>query len=50
MDRLLSYFVRLIVWLSGFARPLSRLGLCRYDEWKPGQRLKILLVGYNGAR
>lgn len=50
MDRLLSYLVRLIVWLSGFAKPLSRMGLCRYDEWSEGKKLKILLVGYNGAR
>ena len=50
MDRLLSYLVRLIVWFSGFMKPLSRLGLCRYDEWHRGQRLKLLLVGYNGAR
>lgn len=39
-----------MVWLSGFARPLSRLGLCRYEEYNPGSPLKILLVGYNGAR
>ncbi|MBR3455312.1 MAG: polysaccharide pyruvyl transferase family protein [Bacteroidaceae bacterium] len=50
MDRLLSYIVRLIVWLSGFVKPLSRLGLCRYDEWSEGKKLKILLTGYNGAR
>lgn len=50
MDRILSYVVRLVVWLSGFAKPLSKLGLCRYQEWKEGERLKILLVGYNGAR
>lgn len=50
MDKLLSYIVRLIVWFSGFSKPLSRLGLCRYDEWCQGKRMKILLVGYNGAR
>ena len=50
MDRLLSYIVRLVVWLSGFAKYLSRLGLCRYEEYAKGQPLKILLVGYNGAR
>ncbi len=49
MDRLLSYIVRLIVWLSGFAKPLSLLKLCRYDEWAEGKKLKMLLVGYNGA-
>lgn len=50
MDRLLALIVRVVVWLSGFARPLSRLGLCRYEEYTPGSPLKILLVGYNGAR
>lgn len=50
MDRLLSYLVRVVVWCSGFAKPLSRLGLCRYEAHVKGQPLKILLVGYNGAR
>lgn len=44
------YIIRLIVWLSGFAKPLSRLRLLRYKEWHRGDTLKILLVGYNGAR
>jgi len=39
-----------MVWLSGFVKPLSRLGLFRYEEWSEGKVLKILLVGYNGAR
>ena len=50
MDRLLSYIVRVVVWLSGFTKCLSRLGLCHYEEHTKGQPLKILLVGYNGAR
>ncbi|MBO5538563.1 MAG: hypothetical protein J5971_05930 [Prevotella sp.] len=50
MDKLLAYAVRLMVWLSGYMKPLSRLGLCRYEEWQQGEKLKILLVGYNGAR
>lgn len=50
MDRLLSLIVRVVVWLSGFAKPLSRLGVCRFDTYTKGQPLKILLVGYNGAR
>lgn len=50
MDRLLSYIVRLVVWLSGLAKPLSRLGFCRFEAYSEGQPLKILLVGYNGAR
>lgn len=50
MDRILSYIVRIVVWLSGFVKPLSRVGLCRYEEYQSGETLKILLVGYNGAR
>ena len=50
MDRLLSYIVRLMVWLSGSARLLARLHLCQYEEWQKGKPLKVLLVGYNGAR
>lgn len=50
VDILLSYIVRLMVWLSGHAKLLARLGLLHYEEWSKGQPLKILLVGYNGAR
>lgn len=50
MDIILAYVVRLMVWLSALMKPLARWGVCRYDEWTPGARLKILLVGYNGAR
>ena len=50
MDLILSYIVRLAVWFSGFIKPLSRIGLCRFEEYTPGKPLKILLVGYNGAR
>ena len=50
MDRILSIIVRMVVWLSGLAKPLSRLGLCRFETYTEGQPLKILLVGYNGAR
>ena len=39
-----------MVGLSGLAKPLSRLGLCRFEAYTEGQPLKILLVGYNGAR
>lgn len=46
----MSYIVRLMVWLAGFAKPLSQIGLCRYEEWHKGEKLKLLLVGYNGAR
>lgn len=39
-----------MVWLSALAKPLARIGLCRYSEWRPGNPLRIVLVGYNGAR
>lgn len=39
-----------MVWLAGWAKPLSRLHLFQYEEWRSGQPLKLLLVGYNGAR
>ncbi|MDO5297158.1 MAG: polysaccharide pyruvyl transferase family protein [bacterium] len=29
---------------------MARLGIGAYEEWQPGQKLKLLLVGYNGAR
>ena len=50
MDRFLAYLVRIVVWFSGFAKSLSRFGLCRFEAYAEGQPLKILLVGYNGAR
>ena len=50
MDLILAYIVRVVVWLSGLARPLAKLGIGRYESYTPGQPLKILLVGYNGAR
>ena len=50
MDRILGYVVRMVVWLAGYWKALSRLGLCRYEAYTDGQPLKILLVGYNGAR
>ena len=50
MDKILALIVRIIVWGAGFVKPLSRLGLCRYETYVEGQPLKILLVGYNGAR
>lgn len=46
MDRLVELIVRLMVFVGGHAR---RLPWLHYDEWRPGERLKVLLVGYNGA-
>lgn len=50
MDKLIEWFVRTLVWLSRWARPLSRIGLVKYATYQPGKPLKLLLVGYNGAR
>lgn len=46
----MEWIVRFMVWLSRWARPLARCGIIRYEEWQPGEKLKMLLVGYNGAR
>ena len=43
MDWILSVLVRAI---AAFAQ--LRIGSCK--AWKPGERLRVLLVGYNGAR
>ena len=49
MDRLLCLVIYIIAALAGFTKLLARLGICSYEEWQPGQKLKLLLVGYNGA-
>lgn len=46
----MEWIVRLMVWLSRWAWLFSRCGIIRYEKWQPGQKQKILLVGYNGAR
>lgn len=46
----MEWIVRLMVWLSRWAWLFSRCGIIRYEKWEPGQKQKILLVGYNGAR
>ena len=50
MDHLLYYLINIIVAASRLAKPLSALWPGLYDEWAPGKKRKILLVGYNGAR
>lgn len=50
MNILIEWVVRLMVWLSRWASGLSRCGIIHYEKWQPGQKMKILLVGYNGAR
>jgi len=46
MDRILCLLIYMISAFSGSAKILP--GPC--EKWEPGKRLKILLVGYNGAR
>lgn len=50
MEIIMEWIVRLMVWLSRWAWLFSRCGIIRYENWQPGQKQKILLVGYNGAR
>ncbi len=50
MDWLISLLVRLLAWFSGLAPVLARLGLVNYGKWDGKEKLRILLVGYNGAR
>ncbi len=47
MDRLIDLIVRTIVALAGYARIIPGIS---YQEFKQGEPLKILLVGYNGAK
>ena len=48
MDLVLAFVVFLMAEAARFAgRPAGRGS---YEEWKPGRKRKILLVGYNGAR
>lgn len=50
MDHVLKLIIYLIVFLARFTKRLSRVGIGEYDEYRSGEKLKILLVGYNGAR
>ncbi len=50
MDRLLRLVIYFLVNLAKYTKKLSQLGIGHYEEWKQGEKLKVLLVGYNGAR
>lgn len=50
MDRMLCLIIYLLAAASRSSEALSRLGIGSFERWEPGQKLKILLVGYNGAR
>lgn len=47
MDRIVALLVRVIAAFAGWARVFPG---ARYDEYVPGQKVKVLLAGYNGAR
>ena len=50
MDRVLCFLIYVIAALARRTKFLARLGIGSYEEWSPGKKLKVLLVGYNGAR
>ena len=50
MDHVLYFMIRLLVFLSRFSKRLAGLGIGSYEEHRPGDKLRILLAGYNGAR
>lgn len=47
MDRIVAIIVRVLSALGGWARVLPGID---YASWRPGQKVKVLLAGYNGAR
>ena len=47
MDRVVAMIVRLMCAIAGFAEVLPGMA---FGRWRPGQAVKILFVGYNGAR
>lgn len=51
MDTVTEFLMSLIIEASRFPKILKTLKIIpSYDKWEKGKKLKILLVGYNGAR
>ncbi|MBR0399947.1 MAG: hypothetical protein IJH95_03925 [Mogibacterium sp.] len=50
MDRFLCFLIYILAAASRSSEALSHLGIGSFQKWEPGQKLRILLVGYNGAR
>lgn len=51
MDTLVEFLTSLIIEISRFPKILKLLKIIpSYERWSKGKKLKILLVGYNGAR
>ncbi|MFH1435512.1 MAG: hypothetical protein ABIJ56_07320 [Pseudomonadota bacterium] len=49
MDRLTAFGAVVSAGLSRFMPAMSRLGGAKFERWRRGRKLKVLLVGYNGA-
>ena len=47
MDEVVAIIVRIVAAFGGWARVLPGFD---YSEFVPGEKLKVLLAGYNGAR
>lgn len=47
MDKIVALLVRAIAAFAGWARVLPGV---QYERYVPGQKVKVLLAGYNGAR
>ena len=47
MDRVVAIIVWALSAIGGWARVLPGID---YASWEPGQKVKVLLAGYNGAR
>lgn len=50
MDRIMGLIVRWVVFISKYASFFSKKGGRSFERYEKGKPLKILLVGYNGAR
>ena len=50
MDRVLCLLIYVITFFARFSKWLAKIGIGSYEEYRPERELKLLLVGYNGAR
>lgn len=50
MDYITSWIMKFFVYISSWVKGFSKTRLIKYEEWEIGNKLKILLLGYNGAR
>lgn len=47
MDRIVALLVRIVAAVAGWAHVLPGV---KFDQYVPGEKVKVLLAGYNGAR